>query len=94
MSDLNIKGSWNELKGKLKQQFSNLTDNDLTYVEGKEDELYGKLQQKLGKSKDELKNIFNRMLVPAAHEERMRENNEGRVQNRPDEDLDTNLKRG
>ena len=53
-----IKGNWNELKGKLKQQYGQLTDNDLTYVEGKEDELYGRLQQKLGKTKDQVKELF------------------------------------
>jgi uncharacterized protein YjbJ (UPF0337 family) len=54
MNDLEIKGNWNELKGKLKQKYGELTDDDLTYVEGKEDELFGNLQKKLGKSKDEL----------------------------------------
>ncbi|MGB6048419.1 MAG: CsbD family protein [Flavobacteriales bacterium] len=53
-----IKGNWNEMKGKLKQQYGQLTDNDLTYVEGKEDELYGRLQQKLGKTKDQVKEII------------------------------------
>jgi uncharacterized protein YjbJ (UPF0337 family) len=53
-----IKGNWNELKGKLKQQFAELTDNDLLYVEGKEDELQGRLQQKLGKTKDEVSGIL------------------------------------
>lgn len=53
-----IKGNWNELKGKLKQQFAELTDNDLMYVEGKEDELQGRLQQKLGKTKDEVSGIL------------------------------------
>ncbi len=53
-----IKGNWNELKGKLKQQYGQLTDNDLTYVEGKEDELYGRLQQKLGKTKDQVREMF------------------------------------
>jgi uncharacterized protein YjbJ (UPF0337 family) len=53
MNKLQIKGSWNEIKGKLKQQFGNLTDNDLTFAEGKEDELLGRLQKKLGKSKEE-----------------------------------------
>jgi uncharacterized protein YjbJ (UPF0337 family) len=53
-----IKGNWNEMKGKLKQQFAELTDNDLLYVEGKEDELHGRLQQKLGKSKDEVSGIL------------------------------------
>lgn len=46
------------MKGKLKQQYGQLTDNDLTYVEGKEDELYGRLQQKLGKTKDQVKEII------------------------------------
>ena len=54
MDDLKIKGNWNELKGKLKQKYAELTDDDLTYVEGKEDELFGRLQKKIGKSKDAL----------------------------------------
>lgn len=49
-----IEGNWNETKGKLKQQFAMLTDNDLLLVEGKKDELLGRLQIKLGKSKEEL----------------------------------------
>jgi uncharacterized protein YjbJ (UPF0337 family) len=56
MNDLQIKGNWNELKGKLKQEYSELTDDDVTMVEGKEDELFGRLQKKLGKTKDELIN--------------------------------------
>ncbi|MFP8490091.1 CsbD family protein [Gracilimonas sp. Q87] len=55
MNDLTIKGNWNELKGKLKQKYSELTDDDLTFTEGKEDELIGRLQKKLGKTKDEIK---------------------------------------
>lgn len=51
---LEIKGNWNVLKGKIKQQFAELTDDDLRYVEGKEDELYGRLQKKTGKSRQEL----------------------------------------
>ncbi len=54
MSDLKIKGNWNELKGKLKQKYSDLTDDDLTYVEGKEDELIGRVQKKIGKTKEEV----------------------------------------
>ena len=45
-----MKGNWNELKGKLKQKYGDLTDDDLTYTEGKEDEMLGKLQKKLGKT--------------------------------------------
>lgn len=50
-----IKGNWNELKGKAKQQHAHLTDDDVQYQEGKEDELLGRLQQALGKTKDEVK---------------------------------------
>lgn len=56
-----IKGNWNELKGKLKQEYAQLTDNDLLYVEGKEDELHGRLQKSLGKTKDELNAIIDRL---------------------------------
>jgi uncharacterized protein YjbJ (UPF0337 family) len=59
MDNLIVKGSWNELKGKLKQAYGNLTDDDLKYEEGKEDELLGRLQKKTGKSKDDLKKWFN-----------------------------------
>jgi len=55
MNKLGIKGNWNEIKGKLKQKYANLTDDDLLFTEGKEDELYGRLQRRLGKTKDELK---------------------------------------
>ncbi len=58
MDKLELKGKWNEIKGNLKQKYADLTDDDLTYVEGKEDELYGRLQQKLGKSRDELNREF------------------------------------
>jgi uncharacterized protein YjbJ (UPF0337 family) len=55
MNKLTVEGNWNEIKGKLKQKYGNLTDNDLAFAKGKEDELYGRLQQKLGKTKDEIK---------------------------------------
>lgn len=54
MDKLELKGRWNELKGKAKQAHANLTDDDLKYEEGKDDELLGRLQKKLGKSKDEV----------------------------------------
>ncbi len=56
-----LKGNWNQLKGKLKQEYANLTDDDLLYVEGKENELHGRLQKKLGKTKDEVNSIFERL---------------------------------
>jgi uncharacterized protein YjbJ (UPF0337 family) len=55
MNKLKMKGSWNEVKGKLKQKYADLTDDDLMFAEGKEDELFGRLQKKLGKSKDEIR---------------------------------------
>lgn len=54
MNTTEIKGNWNEIKGKLKQEYADLTDDDLLYEEGKEDEMYGKIQQKIGKTKDEI----------------------------------------
>jgi uncharacterized protein YjbJ (UPF0337 family) len=63
MSDLKIKGNWNELKGKIKQKYGDLTDDDLTYVEGKEDEMLGNLQKKLGKSKDEISGEIKKMIA-------------------------------
>jgi uncharacterized protein YjbJ (UPF0337 family) len=53
-----IKGTWEEQKGKLKQKFAELTDNDLMFEEGKKEEMMGKLQVKLGKTKEELHEIF------------------------------------
>ena len=54
-----LRGNWNVMKGKLKQQYGDLTDDDLRYEEGREDELFGRLQQKLGKSKDEIKRMLD-----------------------------------
>jgi uncharacterized protein YjbJ (UPF0337 family) len=54
MDKLEIKGNWNQLKGKLKQKYADLTDDDLTNLEGKSDELLGKLQLKTGKSREAL----------------------------------------
>lgn len=61
MDKQQIKGTWNEMKGKIKQKYGQLTDDDLTYAEGKEDEMYGRLQQKLGKTKDEIRKEFNKL---------------------------------
>ncbi|MEQ8362715.1 MAG: CsbD family protein [Cyclobacteriaceae bacterium] len=55
MNNLELKGNWNEVKGKLKQKYGELTDDDLSFAEGKEDELIGRIQKKLGKTKDEIK---------------------------------------
>jgi uncharacterized protein YjbJ (UPF0337 family) len=58
MNTFTLKGNWNEIAGKLKQQFANLTDDDLLFKEGKEEELFGRLQQKLGKTKEELRKLI------------------------------------
>ena len=50
------------VKRKSKATVGNLTDDDLTYVEGKEDELYGRLQEKTGKSKDDIKSWFDKQM--------------------------------
>jgi uncharacterized protein YjbJ (UPF0337 family) len=55
MTKLQLKGSWNEVKGKLKQKYARLTDDDLTFAEGKEDELLGRLEKRLGKTKEDLR---------------------------------------
>ncbi len=54
MDKLELKGKWNEMKGKVKQAYADLTDDDLKYEEGQEDELYGRLQSKTGKTRDEV----------------------------------------
>ncbi|PJJ80460.1 CsbD family protein [Mucilaginibacter auburnensis] len=59
MDKLELKGGWNELKGKIKQAYGDLTDDDLVREEGKDDELLGKLQQKTGKGREELVKWIN-----------------------------------
>ena len=61
MNKLNIKGNWNEVAGKLKQQFANLTDDDLLFKEGKEEELLGRLQKKLGKNKQDIRKLLAKL---------------------------------
>jgi uncharacterized protein YjbJ (UPF0337 family) len=61
MDKLEIKGNWNLLKGKLKQKYGDLTDDDLTYADGKEDEMLGKLQKKTGKTREELVKEINNL---------------------------------
>jgi uncharacterized protein YjbJ (UPF0337 family) len=56
-----LKGNWNETKGKLKQKFAILTDNDVLLVEGKHDEMLGRLQIKLGKTKAEMQKIISEL---------------------------------
>jgi len=55
---LKIKGNWNELKGKLRAKYGELTDDDLAYAEGQEEQLIGRLQQKTGAAKEEIKKMI------------------------------------
>ena len=61
MNTKEVKGNWNEQKGKLKQKFATLTDNDLMFAEGKKEEMLGKLQIKLGKTKEEFQKIISEL---------------------------------
>jgi uncharacterized protein YjbJ (UPF0337 family) len=58
MDKLGIMGNWNEVAGKLKQKYANLTDDDLLFAQGKEEELLGRLQKKLGKTREEMRDVI------------------------------------
>lgn len=58
MDKLEIKGNWNEIKGKLKQAYGDLTDDDLRREEGKDEELLGRIQKRLGKTRDDVRKVF------------------------------------
>ncbi len=62
MNKLEIKGKWNQVKGSLKQKYGELTDDDLAFVEGEEDKLLGRLQEKTGQSKEKLIDEINKMV--------------------------------
>ena len=61
MERIRIKGDWNVLKGKLKQKFASLTDDDLMYIKGKEKELIGRIQQKIGRTKQEIHDLIAKL---------------------------------
>jgi uncharacterized protein YjbJ (UPF0337 family) len=61
MTKLTYKGTWNEIAGKLKQKFANLTDNDLVFIEGKEQELLGRLENKLGMTEREIRDTIEHL---------------------------------
>ncbi len=61
MNKLRIMGNWNEVAGKLKQKYATLTDDDLLYAEGKEEDILGKLQKKLGKSQEEIRQLIEKI---------------------------------
>ncbi len=58
---LKLNGSWNEVKGKVKKEYADLTDDDLLYEEGKDDELLGRLQNKIGKTKEQVKDWIEKL---------------------------------
>ncbi|CAM3424384.1 CsbD family protein [Aequorivita lipolytica] len=60
MNEDQFKGKWNQVKGKFKQEYADVTDDDLMYAEGKSDELLGRLQEKTGKTKEELKDQIDK----------------------------------
>ena len=54
MDELEFRGKWHELKGKAKQAHGDLTDDDVKWEEGKDEEFFGRMQNKLGKTKDQV----------------------------------------
>lgn len=58
MEKAEVKGSWQEQKARLKRKFAVLTDNDMLFEEGNKEEMMGKLQVKLGQTKEELQRIL------------------------------------
>ncbi len=61
MNNQELEGKWNQVKGKFKQKYGNVTDEDTTYSEGKFDEMLGRLQEKTGKSKEQLKDEIDKL---------------------------------
>ncbi|MCB5252728.1 MAG: CsbD family protein [Candidatus Cloacimonadaceae bacterium] len=61
MNKLSIKGDWKTIAGKLKQKYANLTDDDLLFAEGKDEELLGRLQKKIGKTKEEIRDEISKL---------------------------------
>jgi len=60
MNTLQMKGNWNVTKGKLKQRFAQLTDDDLQYVEGQEDELLGRIQKRTGQTREAIERVIEK----------------------------------
>ena len=61
MSELNLLEDWSQKKDKLKRKYPDLTDDDLAYREGKEDKLFERVQQRLGKSREETEKIIRKI---------------------------------
>lgn len=63
MNTLALKGDWNVAKGKLKQKYGQLTDNDLAYEKGREDELIGRIQKRVGQTREEIQRVVNEIFT-------------------------------
>jgi len=63
-TELKLKGNWNVVKGKLKQAYGDLTDDDLTYVEGQENELVGRIQKRIGKTSSDVRDLLQKYNRP------------------------------
>lgn len=61
MNNDQLEGKWKQVKGQFKQKYGDLTDDDTTYAEGKFDEMLGRLQERTGRSKEDLKTEIDRM---------------------------------
>jgi len=59
-TELKLKGNWNVVKGKLKQAYGELTDDDLSYVDGQEDELVGRIQKRIGKTSSDVRQLLQK----------------------------------
>ena len=71
MNTLEIKGDWNIAKGKLKQQWAKLTDDDLEFVEGKQEELVGRIQKRTGETREAVEKALKTWLLPAVPDQRI-----------------------
>lgn len=67
MSKLEIKGDWNVIKGNLKQKWANLTDDDLQYAEGKQDELVGRIQKRTGETREAVEQAIKNACASSCH---------------------------
>jgi uncharacterized protein YjbJ (UPF0337 family) len=61
MNEMETRGKWDQIKGKLKQKYGQLTDDDLAFAEGKSDELYGRVAEKLGRTKEQVRDEIEKM---------------------------------
>ena len=59
-TELNLKGNWNVVKGKLKQAYGDLTDDDLAYTDGKDDELVGRIQKRIGQTSADVRHLLQK----------------------------------